>query len=399
MTRPVSAFLLFVCAAGLAAAPVPARAGDPPVAQAPNPLRGGELKALLDKAAEMKVKDVRALGAALTSLGDPAKDHGTDLDFLVEYVLGEVARAPRLLAIESAHRIDAPGAAAAFLKRAQTEKDTIRTVLAIEALGCVGTKEHVAPLLALVKRPSELVATAAADALARLGTSKDVDEIMDAGLTHESSHVTDHTAWAVQDILQKPKVAVEKYQKIASKKSDARNVRADATAALLLDKSADPHKWTPSFAAIRKTLTGAPAAPAVRGANPEHVAKAQAAADWIKEKLPAEYWILCASVSLIEPSAETNETMPDFDRDAIVVKLSDVVLPPNKLAYTLQMQAAVLWRKRIGEPYKSHRGWEPAIFDLYDLCVVGRMWDAGPAGLSREKFVSLILGKKPWGTL
>lgn len=395
MIRPTAVLALLLCAA----LPGTARAGDAPAAPADNPLRGGDVKALLDKAAEMKSKEARALGAALTALGEPAKDHGADLEFLVRYVLSETARAPRLLALESAQRIDAPGAAAAFLKAAQTDKDPIRVALALEAVGSVGTHDDVPSLLELVKSPNELTATAAADALARLGNSKDVEAILDAGLTHENSHVTDHTAWAVQDIVQKPKVAVEKYQKIASKKKDPRNVRAEATAALLLDKSADPHKWVPGFAAIRKALQDAPAAPAVRGSNPEHVAKVQAAVDWIKEKLPAEYWLLCASVSLIEPSAETNETMPDFDRDAIVVKLSDAVLPPNKLAYTLQMQAGVLWRKRIGEPYKSHRGWEPAIFDLYDLCVVGRMWDAGPGGLSREKFVAMMLGKKPWGTL
>ena len=40
--------------------------------------------------------------------------------------------------------------------------------------------------------------------------------------------VTDHTAWAVQDILKTQKVALERYQKIAGKKSDPRSIRAEA---------------------------------------------------------------------------------------------------------------------------------------------------------------------------
>ena len=57
----------------------------------------------------------------------------------------------------------------------------------------------------------------------------------DGTLRHASSHVTDHTAWIVQDLAKKPKDAVAVYQKIAGKKGDERAVRADATVARLLD--------------------------------------------------------------------------------------------------------------------------------------------------------------------
>lgn len=392
IVRAVLAVLAAVCASG---APSHATAGDPPP---PHPLRGAALEAVVQKAAEMRGKDVRAFGAALTSLGDPAAERGVDLEFLVEWSLRETGRALRVLAVEAAQRVDAPGAAAAYLERARKEKDAVRAALAVEALGWVGTKEHVAPLLELMsKHGSEMVTTAAAEALARLGTSRDVDEIVDAGLTHKNSHVTDHTAWAVQDIVQKQKAAVAIYDKIASRKSDPRAIRAAATLALIQDKAADAHKWTSPFAEARKALAAAPADVVVQG-NAEYVPKIEAAMKWYKERLPAEYWLLCAAVKRIAVPGEKNETRPNAEMMELEVSLADAVIPANKIAYLVGRQSVVLWRKRIGEPYKGHRGWEPAVFDSYDICVHAKLYDAGPA-LSRERFVAQILSQRPWGGL
>jgi hypothetical protein len=390
-----------LAAASLLIGGVPsARAGDPPKgapAPAANPLRGTDVKALLDKAAEMKAKDVRALGQALTALGDPVPQRAAELEFLVEYGIRESSRPLRLLAFESAQRVDPAGAAAAFAKKA-AEKDAVRAALALEALAVVGTKEQVPAVLDLMKSPSEMVAVAAADAMARIGTTKELDQIIDLGLTHPEAHVSDHAAWAAQDILKVQKTALERFQKIAGKKSDPRSIRADATAALLADKSADPHKWTSPFEAARKALLAAPASPPVNGKG-DNAASVQKMVDWLKEKLPAEHWLLCAAVTKLNVPGPKDETAPDFDDSSIGVKLSDSILPPNKLAYIVYRQAVVLFRKKIGEPFKSHRGWEPAIFDSYDLCVAGRMYDAGPGGLTRERFLSQILSTRPWGGL
>ena len=383
-------------AVALVLSPVPAHAGgDPPPA---HPLRGSDLKAVIDRAEELRTKDVRAFGKLLISLGDPAPQRGVDLDFLVEYSVREPSRALRMLAIEAADRIDAAGAATAFLKKATEEKNPYRVVLALEAVGLVGGKQHVTAVLPLMKSPSEMIACAAADTIARIGTNKDADAVIDAGLTHPESHVSDHAAWAVQDLLKSQKTALERFQKIASKKSDPRNIRAEATAALIADKAADPHKWVSPFEAARKALLAAPDDVVVKGQG-KNAEDVKAAIDWIKEKLPADHWLFCAAVKQVNVPGAAEETRPNVDDLTLDVRLADSVLPPNKIAYLIQRQAVVLWRKKIGEPSKGHRGWEPGIIDSYDLCVVARLYDAGPGGLSRERFVTQILGGRPWGGL
>lgn len=397
--RATPLLLLVFASAGLLLAG-PARAGDPQKGAPPveNPLRGKDVQALLDKAADLRSKDPRALGKALTSLGDPVPVRGADLEFLTTYALRETNRALRILAIEAASRVDAAGAQAAFAKAA-AEKDVVRATLALEALGLVGTKEQALPLaLDLLKNPNEMIACAAADLAARFGASKDVETIIDRGLTHAEPHVSDHAAWAVQDILKSQKTALERFEKIASKKSDPRSIRADGTAALLADKAADPHKWTSPFEAAKKALAAAPPTVPVngKGKNAEDV---QAMLDWLKEKMPAEHWLVCAAVSKLNVPGERDETAPNFEDSSLSIRIADSVLAPQKLAYLVHRQAVVLFRKKLGEPFKGHRGWEPAIFDSYDVCVVGRMYDVGPGGLSRESFVKQTLEKRPWGGL
>lgn len=390
------ALLLLVAVLALLVA-TPARAGDPP---APNPLRGPDLKTLLESAEKMKQSDPRALGAALVALGEPLSDRGPgDLDFLTAYVVRESHRGLRMLATEAASRIDGPAAVTALLKSATTEKDAVRRALAVEAAGLLGTKEDVPALLDLLKDPIELVATAAADALARLATTKDVSTIVDLGLRHPSSHVTDHTAWIVQDLSKKPKDAVAVYEKIAGKKGDERAVRADATVALLQDKQADPQKWTSPFEAARKALLEAPTEIPVKGSAKEYVESVEASLKWFREKMPAEHWTLCAVVKEIRVPGARDETVPVVADMALDVKLSDAIQPPHKLAYLIRLPAGVLWRAKVGEPTRSHRGWEPSVFDCYDVCVVAKLYSAGPGGISRERFVADILSKRPWGGL
>ncbi|MCE9637428.1 MAG: hypothetical protein K8T90_17120 [Planctomycetes bacterium] len=413
-SRSASRALVLAALAALVAAPIPSdlaplvpalAGGDAPAA--PSPLHGGDVKTLLDKAASMKAKDVRELGRALIALGEPAPkgtDPATragDVDFLVEYAVRETSRPLRVLAVESAQRIDAPGSAAAFAKKTEGEKDVSRLAFALEALALIGTKDQIPVALGLLKSPSEMVACGAADVLARIGTSKETDQVMDLGLTHAESHVTDHTAWAVQDIVKAQKTALERYQKVAAKKSDPRAIRADATAAMLADKAADPWKWTPIFESARKALLAAPATVAVKGEG-KNAEGVKAAVEWMKAKMPAEHWLMCASVSSFVVDGKSTDTKPNFDDSSIEVKLFDAAMgsgAPHKLAYLLQRQAVVLWRKKVGEPWKGHRGWEAGIFDSYDLCVIGRMYDAGPAGLTRERFVAQILSGRPWGGL
>jgi hypothetical protein len=90
--------------------------------------------------------------------------------------------------------------------------------------------------------------------------------------------------------------------------------------------------------------------------------------------------------------------MLDLQGNAVQVPLTWAVQPPHKIAYHLFGMSTVLWNARIDEPAKGHRGWETAIYDSYDLCAVARLYDAGPGGLSRPKFVADMIDKHPWGS-
>lgn len=376
----------------LAAVAADARAGDP----VPNPLRGGDVQALLTKAAEMKSKDAAALAAALADLSADRKDRGGDLEFTVEYVTRETDRGMRFLALEAARRIDRKGAAERFRAKL-AEKDSTRVTLAAEALGHVGSADDVPALLATMKGPSEMAASAAATALARVAGTKDVDAIVEAALGHSSDHVTDHGAWAVQDLLKKPKSAVERFQKVASKKSDPRSIRAAATVAMLEDDLAEPFRWSDSLAMAHKLLTAVPDSVPVKGSSSDGVKSTQAAIAWLEQNLPAQARLFRAAVRQVNVPGASADSRLNPDADAVEVPLSEAFLEPKKLAYLLVQRAGVIFQKRILEPWKGHRGWEAPLFDAYDVCVVGKMYDAGPGGLTREMFLADRLAARPWG--
>jgi hypothetical protein len=382
--RAAAAILL----ASAAAAPAPAEDAKA------NPLRGPDIPSLVAKAAEMKAKDVPGLVAALADLAADRKDRGTDLDFAIEFAVRETDRGLRLLALDAARKIDRKGAAERLRKRL-AEKDVVRVALAAEALGHLGSAEDVPPLLETMKGPSEIAACAAATSLARLASGKDTDEIALAGVMHAEDHVTYHAAWAVQDIVKKPKAAVAKFEKLASKKDYS--IRATATVALLQDKLAEPHVWGDSLAEARKLLLAAPASVPVKGTVPDSAKAVEAALVWLREKMPSHELLLRAAVKQINVPGPTGETRPDAMTESIDVSLQDAAKEPRTIAYFLHRAAVVVFQKRIGEPSFGHRGWEPGIFDSYDVCVVAKLYDAGPGGLTRERFVRQILGNRPWG--
>lgn len=391
--RPLA--VLLVGGLGVLLLPVPSRAGDP----VPNPLRGADVAAALAKAADLEAKEFPTLVKALADLASDRKDRGNDLEFAVEYAVRETDRSLRLLALDAARKIDRKGAAERLRKKL-AEKDPLRIVLAAECLGHVGSADDVPALVEAAKSPSELIAVAAHSSLARVASGKDVDAIIEAGLGHANAHVTDHAAWAVQDILKKPKAAIAKFEKLAAKK-DATGIRAAATVALLEDKLAAPHAWGDSLAKAREALLAAPPAATVpvKGAAADSVKNVEAALAWLREKMPAQDLLFRAAVKQVNVPGPSGETRPDTATDHLDVSLLDASQEPRKCAYLLLRAAVVLFQKRIGEPFLGHRGWEPGIFDSYDLCVVARLYDAGPGGLSRERFVGDRLDQRPWGGL
>lgn len=386
--RPRGAVLALLVAALAHSA---AHAGDPP----PSPLAGADAKARIALAKELKKTDALGLAKALSALGaSKAKD--PDRDFLLQYALQENERGLRLVALEAASRLDRKAAAEWFKARADG-KEELPTVISLEALGCLGTKDDLAPVLDLIKSPNELVAVAAANVAARLGSSKDLQSIAENGLAHASDHVTDHTAWAVQDILKKPKPAVAYYEKYA-KKGDPRSVRASATIAMLEDNLAAPHDWGDTLKLAKETLLAAPAAVEIKTGSAEYRKNAVAALDWLKANLPGGELLVRATAKRIDIPGKVADGFVDLDEEVVQVPLTWAIQPPHKLAYHIFQMGTVLWQKRVGEPSKSHRGWEPAIFDAYDLCAIARLYDAGPGGLSRSNFMKDMVAKHPWGS-
>jgi hypothetical protein len=368
-----------------------ADAGDPP----PSPLAGADAKARITLAQELKKKDPAALAKALSALG-ASKTKDADREFLLQYALQEHERGFRLVALEAVSRLDRKGAAEWFKTRADG-KEELPTVISIESLGYLGTKDDIAPVLELIKSPSELIAVSAANVAAHLGTSKDMEVLAENGLSHASDHVTDHTAWAVQDILKKSKLAVGYYEKY-TKKGDPRSVRAAATVAMLQDNLAEPHDWGDTLKLAKETLLAAPVAIDIKTGNEEYRKNALAALDWLKKNLPGGEFLVRAAAKRIDIPGKQPDGFVDVTEEVIQVPLTWAVQPPHKLAYHIFQMGTVLWQKRVGEPCKSHRGWEPAIFDAYDLCAIARLYDAGPGGLSRSSFMKDMVAKHPWGS-
>ena len=387
--QPLAVCVASLLVAGLLAGR--AAAGDPP----PSPLAGKDAAARIALAQELKKKDALELAKALSALG-ASKSKDADRDFLVQYALGERDRALRLVALEALSRLDKKGAADWFKARADG-KEELPTVICVESLGYLGTKDDLAPILELIKSPNELIAVAATNMAARLGTSKDVETIAESGLAHASDHVTDHAAWAVQDIRKKQKLAVDVFEKYAAKKSDPRAVRASATVAMLEDNLAEPHDWSDSLKAAKDAVLAAPPTIEIETKADDYRTNAVAALDWLKKNMPGAELLVRSVTKRIDMPGKQPDGFIDLSEDVIQVPATFSILPPHKLAFHFLEMGTVLWQKRIGEPAKSHRGWEPALFDVFDLCVIARLYDAG-RGLSRANFMKDQVEKHPWGS-
>lgn len=395
-TRAAVALLAALLLAGAPARS--AAAEDKPGAQQ-NPLAATkDILKRLEAAAALEKKDpalhLKSI-LALASSADPAND----AEFLVEYAIRETDRSFRLAALWAARKADPKGVAEFVRKRAvATEKDTTKLSLAVDALGLLGGGEpDVKRLLELGAHPSELVATAAMRGLARIGQASDADEIMDVSLTHPSIGVSDQGAWAVQDLLKKTKVAIERYEKLGKSKSDPRAARAASTAAILKDGGIEPQKWSGTMLdEAVALLQKAPDTIEVVAISPENKAKGQAALDWMRDNMPGAWLLMRASVKRINVPGKDAESWVDTEKDELCMPLSFAQHGPHKVAFNLYRMSVILWQKRLGEPHRLARGWQPAIFDIYDLCVAAKLDSCGPSGVQREAYVRTALEKAPW---
>jgi hypothetical protein len=292
--------------------------------------------------------------------------------------------------------VDRKGAAEWFRAKADG-KDSVATVVALEALALLGTKDDLPAALELLKSTDDRVAVAATNVVARLGSTKDDDALVEAALSSASDDVPDHCAWALQDLFKKPKLVVALFEKHAAKK-DARAVRAGSLIAMLQDKSTEPHVWGDTLTAARDLMLAAPPALEIKCGNKEFKAGVQAGMDWLKKNMPpAEHFVRAAARRIDVPGKQPQDWI-DLEGDAICVPLDRTGWKPHLMAFHLYWSATLLWEKRVGQPCKGHRGWETAIYDVFDLCVIARLYDAGPGGISRATFVKDQLEKRPWGS-
>jgi hypothetical protein len=373
-----------------------ATAGDPPPPPPPS-LDGADAAARVAVAQKLARSDPAGLARALAAIGAAKTKEPTDRDFLVQYAVAERSRCLRLAALEAVSHVDKKGAADWFRTKADG-KDSIATVVSLEALGHLGTKDDVPFALELIKSTDEQIAIAASNVVARLGTSKDDDTLAQAGLAHPSEHVTDHCAWGVQDLLKKPKLAMAFFEKIASKKSDPHAARAASTLAMLQGKAADPQEWGDSLTRAKELLAAAPATLAVNTKNKEFEQSVRAGMDWLKQNMPAAELFVRAAAKGVDVPGKKPQDHVDLEAETVCVPMDRTAWPPPKMAFHLYWMATVLWEKRVGEPFKGHRGWETALYDVYDLCAIARLYDAGPGGLSRANFMKDQVEKRPWGS-
>ncbi len=393
LRAPLLACVIAIAAPLLATSlSTPAFAGDQP----PDVLAGADVQVRLANAEKLEKSDIRALALGLIALGERKEPGPEAIEFLTEYIIREESRILRLLAIDAAKRLDQPRAAELLAKRADAQ-DLHKTIYAIHGLGYVADKPEVPKLLELLGNSNDLIAIEAARALAQAGPKKQVDDVIAVGLAHANAHVTDHAMWAAQDILKKEKPLLAKLGKLAKKKNFEHAIRAESAIALIHDKLGHVHKWSDGLKALRKAIKSVPDEVKVEAVREQYETKIRETLGWLKTNMPGQWLTVLVSVKSIEASGKTEDRAMDLGRGTIFVPLSYMGQAPNKLSYQFVRPAGVMLQKLMDQPSFGHRGWEPSIFDTYDVCVVAKLYDAGPGGLTRKGFIETILGKRPWG--
>ncbi len=392
---------LFAAALILALAPAAFAKNKVDVPEIP----GATPAARVDAARKLATENPEGLAHALAAIADakPKKDAAAEaLDFLVPYLVGEPSRVLRLLAVDAAERID-PAGAAERLRPFAVPEDAFTAACAAEALGYVGTKEDVPPLVELARITRLDVSVAAIRALARIGDKKSVTQLVDIALTHERAEIGDECAWAVQDILKKEKAILAKLKKAAGKDVDKR-IRYDTIAAMLADESQPLHAWDKkSLDKLRKLALDRP--DEVGNPNPvrQRKAKVTAVLAWLKESLPAHHFSVVVAVKSIDFPIKKDPTK-FLDRDELAVGIpiglkgvSYIKQSEGQVAYHVLRSAMVLLEHAMGNPTWGRRGWHNAVSDTYDLCKIAGLYSVAD-GVNRDGLLDQIYGLQspPW---
>jgi hypothetical protein len=378
----------WISALALFLARSPARAAD-----ADSPLAGVDPTQRIAAAAKLKKTDAGALARALDALS-ASEANDADRDFLALYALQERDRALRFVAFRSLSFLDRKAAAAWFKAKAtnKDEKDLVTRVVSIEAVGLLGSSEDAPAVLELIKSEDEFVSIQAINAAVHLCTEKDVDALIESGLadnTAHAQHIADHTAWAVQDLLGRPELAIALFEKVSGKKGDPNSGKAATTVAMLREGLDKRFLWRPSvvtLALARNLVLSAPNSIEVTADDDDHKNACLAALAWLKDHMPgAELLVRAAANRIVVGDVGLRASNPK--QETIQISVENAGEPAHKMAFRLFTAATLLWQKRVGEPFTSHRGEEPMQFDAYDLCVIARLYNCAPGGISRQRFI------------
>ena len=369
-------------------------------------VEGADTKERVQNARTMAAEDPARLAAALISIADakPKKDAAqTEVDFLAAYLVGEHVRVLRLLALDSAVRIDSDLTAAA-LRPHVVPDDALVASNAAEALGYVGDKTDTESLASLARLPRLDVAPAAIRAIARIGDKKTATPVLvELALTHEIAEMGDEAAWALQDILKKPEAVAAKLRKGAGK-DEVKKVRAASIAAVIEDELAEPHKWDrKSLEKLRKLVQDAPDEITVVADVKQRKAKAEAAIAWLAENMPGHAYELRVAVKSVDfpLKPETNRFL-DREDPAVGIPtglkgVSYLKQSERQIAYHVLRSAVVVLEARMGNPSRGRRGWHNGLHDAYDVCKVAGLYSAAD-GADRHDVVEQIylLQSPPW---
>ena len=119
---------------------------------------------------------------------------------------------------------------------------------------------------------------------------------------------------------------------------------------------------------------------------------------WIRDNMLAGWLMFRSVVKKVSSPGLNSDGWLDLKRAELSVPLSFLAKSkePRKVAYNLFRLGVLVFQDKIGEPADEARGWFPAIFDEYDLCVIAKLESCSPSGVQREPYVRNVIARAPW---
>jgi hypothetical protein len=283
-------------------------------------------------------------------------------------------------------------AGAAFLEKIDNDypQETIR---AIGSLGFLRDHTAYERIVGQLRNQNELIAIAAARALARIGLSKDAAELVKTAVEVDNEHVRLHLTWAVQDMMKSKKKAQSAFGKYAAKRGTI-GFRAKEAVAMLEDELTPVEPYKIKLDQARKFFTPR------RGLKPPPInaptaqkEQIEAALSGLKKNSPAWHHYVCTSIRSIEVSAKLE--LFDFQKGGINIRHADLIKWDRQelVEYYLIRYAGIMYGAQMGDPKEGHRGWEEGMMDawVYAMDFTKIAVDEDPV-----KFLKGRIRARPW---